>query len=325
MCERNERLVYARMTAWGQDGPLAAAAAHDINVVALSGALHLLGERDGVPPVPLNMVADFGGGGMLLAFGVAAALLERERSGRGQVLDVAMVDGVASQLMSVLQQHAAGRFAAERHAHWLQGAAPWYRAYRTADDRFLSVGALEPKFYAELLAALGLEPAQLAAVGYRGVGRPERADRRDRRRAPARGLARGPRRTATPASLRRSSSASCSSDPHHAARATYVRHDGALQPAPAPRFSRTPGAIAGPAPWPGRDTSAILGELGVARSNAPARCSRRVRSAPPERAQSSSRTTRTMCSPEAISSSAAARSGARPAFPPARRSAGRVS
>jgi len=263
MCERNERLVYARMTAWGQDGPLAAAAAHDINVVALSGALHLLGERDQVPPVPLNMVADFGGGGMLLAFGVAAALLERERSGRGQVLDVAMADGVASQLMSVLAQHAAGLFADERHANWLQGAAPWYRSYRTADDRFLSVGALEPKFYAELLTALGLEPGQwpqwdtalwddlserMAAI----VAARTLADWRE-------ALAGHDACIAPALELDE-----LLEDPHHAARATYVRHDGSLQPAPAPRFSRTPGAIAGPAPWPGRDTAAILGELGAA-------------------------------------------------------------
>jgi len=234
MCERNERLIYARMT-------------------------------DAPPPVPLNVVADFGGGGMLLAFGVAAALFERERSGRGQVLDVAMVDGVASLLASVFELHAGGQFAAERHAHWLQGAAPWYRAYRTADDRFISVGALEPKFYAELLEALGLDPhdwpqwdesawgeltVRIAAIF---ASRPlaewrEALADHDACIAPALELG------------------ELLDDPQLAARATYVLADGAVQPAPAPRFQRTPGSIAGPPPWPGQHTAQVLGELGVERS-----------------------------------------------------------
>jgi alpha-methylacyl-CoA racemase len=263
LCARNDRLVYARMTAWGQDGPLARTAAHDINVIALAGALHPLGELDAVPPVPLNLIADFGGGGMLLAFGIAAALFERERSGRGQVLDVAMLDGVGALLTHLLQLRAGGSFTGERHAHWLQGAAPWYRAYRTADGRFVSVGALEPKFYAELLLGLGLEPddwpqwdraawaplsmrmEQIFASRPLGAWLAELADR-DACIAPALELD------------------ELLEHPHLAARGTYVRYAGTVQPAPAPRFGRTPGAIAGAPPWPGQHTREVLGELGIA-------------------------------------------------------------
>jgi alpha-methylacyl-CoA racemase len=157
---RNPRLVYARMTGWGQAGPLAERAAHDINYLAVAGALHPLGSADRPPPPPLNLVGDFGGGGTFLAIGVLAALLERERSGAGQVVDAAMVDGVAALLTAFHGLRAAGQWTEAREDNVVDGGAPWYRTYTTADDGYVAVGALEPAFYAQLLERLGLEPAQ---------------------------------------------------------------------------------------------------------------------------------------------------------------------
>ncbi|MCW3017788.1 MAG: Alpha-methylacyl-CoA racemase, partial [Solirubrobacterales bacterium] len=140
--ERNPALIYARMTGWGQAGPLARASGHDLNYIALAGALHPMGPADAPPLPPLNLVGDFGGGGMLLGFGIACALYERTRSGRGQVIDVAMIDGVATLLASVCELAAAGQWSSQRASNWLDGAAPWYGAYRTADARFVTVGSL---------------------------------------------------------------------------------------------------------------------------------------------------------------------------------------
>jgi alpha-methylacyl-CoA racemase len=260
--DRNPRLIYARMTGWGQAGPLAGAAGHDINYIALAGALHAVGDAGAPPPPPLNLIGDFGGGGMLLAFAVAAALVERARSGRGQVIDVAMLDGVASLLTSIFQLDAMGQWDHERGTNWLQGAAPWYRAYETADGRYVTVGALEPQFYALLLGRLGLDPADWPQW--------------DRERWPA--------LTARLAELFASRSLATwtaelegsdacfapvlrldevASHPHVAARGTYVEHDGVTQPAPVPRFERTPGAIASSPPWAGEHTLEILAELGI--------------------------------------------------------------
>jgi alpha-methylacyl-CoA racemase len=261
---RNPRLIYARMTGWGQDGPLASTAGHDLNYIALAGALHPMGSPDEPPRPPLNLVGDFGGGGMLLAFGVAAALFEREHSGHGQVLDVAMVDGTASLLAALCQLDAQGLWSRERGTNWLDGAAPWYQAYRTSDSRFVTVGALEPKFYALLLDALDLNAADWPQW--------------DRRRWPQQcaqlaelfakrtlqewsELLEGTDVCFAPA-LRLDEAAS---HPHIAARGTYVERDGVLQPAPAPRFSRTPGAIQGPPPLPGEHTDEILDTLGLTR------------------------------------------------------------
>src|SRR5262245_53626501 len=156
---RQPKLVYGRMTGWGQSGPLAHAAGHDINYIALAGALHPIGEAGFPPPVPLNLLGDFGGGGMLLAYAVAAALLERERSGLGQFVEVAVSEGVAALMASIFQVDAMGEWDPQRGSNWLQGAAPWYRAYETADGRYLTIGPLEPQFYAQLLARLGLDLA----------------------------------------------------------------------------------------------------------------------------------------------------------------------
>jgi alpha-methylacyl-CoA racemase len=260
--ERNPRLVFARMTGWGQEGPLARAAGHDLNFIALAGALEPMGAPGDVPPVPLNLVGDYGGGGMLLAFGIVSALLERERSGRGQVLDVAMVDGVATLLADLHQARALGEWAAARGANFQQGASPWYRAYRAADGGFVTVGPIEPRFYALLLERLGLSaddwpqwdagrwPALAALLerifAERTVGEwRELLEGTDACFAPALGLGEAPEH------------------PHLRERGTYVERDGVVQPAPVPRFSRTPGALGAPPPRVGEHTAEVLGELGL--------------------------------------------------------------
>jgi alpha-methylacyl-CoA racemase len=158
--ERNPRLVYARMTGWGQAGPLAATAGHDINYIALTGALHAVGPAAGPVP-PLNFVGDYGGGSMFLVTGILAALLERERSGQGQVLDVAMVDGAAALVQPILELRAQGAWSDSRASNVIDGAAPFYRAYECSDGKHLAVGAIEPQFYAELLRILGLDASAL--------------------------------------------------------------------------------------------------------------------------------------------------------------------
>src|SRR4051812_24633377 len=158
---RTPRLVYGRMTGWGQDGPLAQAAGHDIDYIALAGALHPIGERGGAPLPPANLLGDFGGGGLLLAFGVLAALVERAGSGRGQVVDAAMVDGAALLSTYLHGMAARGMWTDERGSNLLDGGAPFYRSYRTLDGGWMAVGAIEPQFYAELVRMLGLDPAAL--------------------------------------------------------------------------------------------------------------------------------------------------------------------
>jgi alpha-methylacyl-CoA racemase len=260
---RNPGLVYARMTGWGQSGPLAQAAGHDINYIALAGALHPIGDAGSPPPVPLNLIGDFGGGGMLLAFGVTAALVERGRSGRGQVVDVAMIDGVASLMTSICQVDAMGEWDPDRGANWLQGAAPWYRSYGTADGRYVTVGPIERKFYDLLLRRLGLDPGDWPQWDR---GRWPALVARLRELFLSRPLAdwvaelEGTDVCFAPA-LRLDELAD---HPHLAHRGTYVEYEGVTQPAPVPRFGRTPGAIAAPPPWAGQHTVELLAELGVA-------------------------------------------------------------
>ncbi len=262
----NPRLVYGRVTGWGQEGPLSAAAGHDIDYIALAGALGAIGPRDGAPVPPLNLLADYGGGGLYLAFGVLCALLETRASGRGQVIDAAMVDCVASLLASTFGQLAAGTWTEARGSNALDGGAPWYAAYETADGKHVAVGAIEPKFYAELLRRLGLDPASLPAQHDRAgwpmlrerLARVFRSKTRDEWCAilegtdacfaPVLGLAEAPRHR------------------HNRARGTFVEIDGVTQPAPAPRFSRTPGAVrAGPA-LPGQHTDEALRDWGFTRA-----------------------------------------------------------
>jgi alpha-methylacyl-CoA racemase len=249
---RNPRLVYGRVTGWGQDGPLARAAGHDIDYIAVAGALHPVGPADGPPVPPLNLLGDFGGGGMLLALGVVAALLEAARSGQGQVVDAAMVDGAALLTAQLHELLAAGRWTDRRGANLLDGAAPFYAVYETADGRHLAVGALEPQFWAELLHRVGLDPDDLPAQHDRTgwpVLRRRLAERfRTRTRDEWCALLEGTDACVAPVL----SLLEAPAHPHNQARATFVEVAGVTQPAPAPRFGRTP--CARPTPPPSGDT-----------------------------------------------------------------------
>ena len=258
---RNQRLVYGRMTGWGQDGPLAGHAGHDINYIALSGALYQFG-REGQPPtVPMNLVGDYGGGGMLLAFGVVCAMFEARSSGRGQVVDAAMVDGTAALMGTIFMLLANGQLPTARGTGSLDTGAPFYDVYETADGRHLSIGSLEPQFYANLLRVTGIRhddlPVQHDRTGWPrlrdrlaaafrtrtlGAWCEQLADESDLCWAPVLRVDEAPQH------------------PHNAARRTFVEVDGVLQAAPVPRFSRTPGAIAGPPAAAGEHTAEILGD-----------------------------------------------------------------
>ncbi|MEU1753579.1 CaiB/BaiF CoA-transferase family protein [Micromonospora matsumotoense] len=248
---RNPRLVYARLTGWGQDGPLAPRAGHDIDYIAVAGALEPLGRPGERPHAPLNLLGDFGGGGMLLATGVLAALLERERSGLGQVVDAAMVDGSALLTAFLHGMVAAGRWSAPRGGNLLDGGAPFYDTYRTADDRFVAVGALEPAFYAALLAGLGLAddpdlPAQYDPVGWPQLRRRFTARFAERTRDEWAALFADLDGCVAPVLA----PTEAHRHPHNAARGTFVRVGDETQPAPAPRFARTPTPPPRPAPDP---------------------------------------------------------------------------
>lgn len=236
---RNPRLIYSRMTGWGQDGPLAKAAGHDINYIALTGALAAIGPP-GEPSVPpLNLVGDFGGGSLYLAFGIASALYERERSGKGQVIDAAIVDGAAS-LMSMF---ASGRYPLDKPRSMLGGAAPYYRCYICADGRQVSVGALEPKFYELLCQVIGVEvdAGRLNWANWPDLSDAFAAIFKTKTRDEWCALLEGTDACFAPVL----DLSEAPSHPHMSARGVFETHDGRPQPAPAPRFSRTPGAVQG--------------------------------------------------------------------------------
>ena len=260
--DRNPRLVYARMTGWGQDGPLAAAAGHDIDYLAVAGSLDPIGRAGERPVPPLNLVGDFGGGGMLLAVGVLAALLERERSGRGQVVDAAMVDGAALLATFIHGLRASGAWRDERGSNLLDGGAPFYDTYQTADGKFVAVGALEAKFYAELIQRLELDvsdlPPQLDPAGWPALRERLTAAFAARTQAEWVAVFDGSDACVTPVL----SMADAPSHPHNQARGTFIEVGGVCQPAPAPRFSRTPATTPDPPPVPGSDTEAVLTALG---------------------------------------------------------------
>ena len=258
----NPRLVYGRMTGWGQDGPMASRAGHDINYAALSGVLGLLGRADERPAPPLNIVADMGGGGLLLAFGVVCALLEARGSGQGQVVDASMVEGSALMASTVLELRAAGWWNNPRGRNLLDGGAPFYEVYETSDGGFVAVGAIEPQFYAELLDGLGLEaddlPSQLDPRSW-----PELKERlaqafATRSRAEWTEIFEGRDACVTPVL----SLEEAALHPHNTERGVYLRPDRALQPAPAPRFSRTAPAMSRRPPEPGEHSNEILAEYG---------------------------------------------------------------
>jgi alpha-methylacyl-CoA racemase len=259
---RNPRLVYGRMTGWGQEGPYADAAGHDINYIALAGALDPVG-RAGERPVPaLNLIGDFGGGGMFMAYGVVCALLEAGRSGRGQVVDAAMVDGAAVLTTFIHSLRAIGIWTDERGTNLLDTGAPFYEVYETADHRFVSVGSIEPQFYAELLRLSGLEGEELPGQMDRSqwpalkerVAEVFRTKTRDEWCA----LMEGTDVCFAPVL----SMGEAPAHPHNRQRETFVDVAGVPQPAPAPRFGRTPGAIDRPPPHAGQHTDDTLADWG---------------------------------------------------------------
>jgi alpha-methylacyl-CoA racemase len=244
--KRNPKLVYGRMTGWGQTGPLADAAGHDINYIALSGALHAIGPKGGKPVPPLNLVGDFGGGALYLAFGVVCGILEAQRSGKGQVVDVAMTDGAASLMTMFYGMTAMGIWKDERSSNMLDGGAHFYDTYETKDGKFVAIGSIEPQFYKELMEKTGIADPTFAAQMDRNawpalkekLGAVIRTKTRDEWDAimmgsdvcyaPVLSLAEAPKH------------------PHNVARRTFIERDGVVQPAPAPRFSRTVAEVQGP-------------------------------------------------------------------------------
>ena len=259
----NPRLVYGRMTGWGQDGPLAHAPGHDVTYIAVTGALHAIGAGDGPPAVPLNLVGDFGGGALYLAFGVLAALLERARSGEGQVIDAAMVDGAASLMASTYGMHAAGYWTDERGSNRLDSGAPFYNVYEARDGQWLALGSNEARFWRNTLRLLD-------------ISEDDAPDQHDKARWPelrerfAAAFATRPRHEWLTLAAGQEICLSpvlplseAPQHPHLRARETFVERDGCVQPAPAPRFSRTPGAIQGPPPQPGQHTDEALADFGV--------------------------------------------------------------
>ena len=262
---RNPRLVYGRMTGWGQSGPLAQAAGHDINYIALTGALNLIGERGRKPVPPLNLVGDFGGGAMMLLAGVLAALLEAGRSGRGQVVDAAMTDGTVALLGIFFSQRAAySDFQDATGGEMLAGAAPYYGTFETRDGKYLAIGAIEPQFYALLLEKLGLDPK------FRTAGFPASRTGNDEVRTAIAAAVKTRTRDEWAQVFEGTDAcvapvltlAEAARHPHNVARGTFVTVDGVEQHAPAPRFSRTPPAPITPPRAAGVDTVAVLRDAG---------------------------------------------------------------
>ncbi len=257
----NARIVYGRMTGWGQDGPLAQAAGHDLNYLALTGVLDAIGPKE-MPMPPLNVVADMGGGAMFLATGVLAAILEARGSGQGQVVDVSMVEGSAYLGMGVYGMLAAGTWVDERVSNFLDGGAHFYRCYRTKDKKFVSIASIEAKFYALLLAALNLDPADLPGQMDRptwpDMARKFEALFAKKTRDEWCGIMEGSDICFAPVL----SFAEAPSHPHNQARSSFLDIAGVTQPGPAPRFSRTPSAIQSAPPTLGADTSAGLAAWG---------------------------------------------------------------
>jgi alpha-methylacyl-CoA racemase len=255
---RNPKLVYGRMTGWGQHGPWSSMAGHDLGYIALTGALHAIGPSD-KPVIPLNLIGDFGGGSTYLVMGVLAALIEARGSGHGQVVDAAITDGASSLMSFLYGMHASGSWVDQRASNMLDGGLPWYQVYETSDGKFLAVGALEPQFYRALLDGLGLtleecpqEPgeqlrerfAAIFATGTRDAWM-EVFTGTDACVAPVLSMTEAPQH------------------PHNAARQTFIDVEGVVHPAPAPRFSRTPSAVASPPVAPGSHTVEALTDWGV--------------------------------------------------------------
>ena len=256
---RNPKLVFGRMTGWGQDGPLSPTAGHDINYIAITGALHAIGRKEGPVP-PLALLGDFAGGAMFLAFGVVCALLEAQHSGKGQVVDAAISDGTALLMAPFFARHAAGLWRDEREANGLDGGAPWYDSYETADGAFVSIGAIEQRFYDELLSRMGLDPASLPKRGDRNNWPALRQIFTDTIRKKSRNewtrVFEGSDACFAPVL----SLAEVPEHPHHRSRGVFSHEHGYPEPAPAPRLSRTPGQRTRTAPRPGEGGVSALAD-----------------------------------------------------------------
>jgi alpha-methylacyl-CoA racemase len=261
--ERNPKLVYGRMTGWGQEGPMASTAGHDIDYIALAGALEPLGRAGERPLPPLNLVGDFGGGGMLLAFGMCAAVISARQTGAGQVIDAAMVDGAASLMTMTYTLMSAGIWKDERGTNLLDTGAHFYEVYETSDGGYFAIGAIEPQFYAELLRRLGLGGEDL----------PDQMDREAWPQMKARFAALFATKTRKEWEVVFEGSDACAAPvlspteapdhPHLRARGTFTEVSGVVQPSPSPRFLGTPGAIRRPPPNPGQDGDEALADWGL--------------------------------------------------------------
>ncbi len=262
--ERNPRLVYGRMTGWGQEGPLAQAAGHDINYIALAGALHPMGRKGERPYPPLNLVGDFGGGGLMLAFGIACALVERQRSGRGQVVDAAMVDGAATLMTMMHGFRQTGFWTDERGTNLLDTGAHFYEVYETSDGEHVAIGSIEPQFYAELLEKTGLagEAGELPRQMDRSQWAPMKKRMAEifqrKTRAEWCEIMEGTDICFAPVL----SMGEATEHPHNVARGTFVEVAGVKQPGPSPRFSRTVPEIQSPPAHPGQHTDEALAAWG---------------------------------------------------------------
>jgi alpha-methylacyl-CoA racemase len=262
--DRNPRLVYGRMTGWGQDGPMASAAGHDIDYIALAGALEPMGRAGERPFPPLNLVGDFGGGGMLLAFGMCAAIISARQTGVGQVVDAAMVDGAAALMTMTYTLMSAGIWKDQRGTNLLDTGAHFYEVYETSDGGFMALGAIEPQFYAELIRLVGLDGEDLPDQMDRDAW-PQMKERfaalfATRTRAEWESVFEGSDACVAPVL----SPTEAPNHPHMIARGTFAEVAGVVQPAPAPRFGVTPGSIRRPPPNPGQDGDEALVDWGLA-------------------------------------------------------------
>lgn len=264
---RNPKLVFGRMTGWGQDGPLAKAAGHDINYIALSGSLHAIGPKGEKPVPPLNLVGDFGGGGMMLALGIVSALLETQKSGKGQVVDAAMTDGSAALMGIIFGLKASGMWSSERGTNMLDGGAHFYDAYECADGKYISIGSIEPQFYALLLEKTGIDdPAfqnQMDKEGWPELSEKIAEVFRTKTRAEWCDIMEGSDVCFAPIL----DFDEAPEHPHNKARNTFIQIEGVTQHAPAPRFSRTQNATPAPPPNAGEHTQEILTNWGFSESD----------------------------------------------------------
>jgi len=263
--QKNPRLVYGRMTGWGQHGPLAQAAGHDINYISLTGALHAIGRAGERPVPPLNLVGDYGGGSMMLAFGMVCGLLEAQRSGQGQVVDAAMTDGAALLMAMFYGMKAGGMWKDERGSNLLDGAAHFYDTYECSDGKYVSIGSIEPKFYELLLEKTGLKEDADFRQQMNQKKWPELKEKlatvfRSKTREEWCALMEGTDVCFAPVL----SMSEAAEHPHNKARQTFINLNGVVQPAPAPRFSRTAPEVQGPPPTVGQDTDQALADWGFA-------------------------------------------------------------